>query len=75
MQVLTCICCGNYRLERIVLDDGRGAGKREWFRLRQYRPLVGDWFPLNSYPTIDEAREALEKRGVHMLPEGEDGCE
>lgn len=66
MHVVTCVCCQQYRLERIVLDDGRGAGKREWFRLRVYRPLIGDWFPLNTYLSLDEAAVALEARGVRM---------
>jgi len=66
MHVVYCVCCGQYRLERIVVDRLRGVGPQEWYRLRQYRPVVGDWFPLNTYAALDEAARALEKLGVRM---------
>jgi hypothetical protein len=71
--MVTCVCCGHYRVEEIALDRMRGFGPRRQWRLRQYRPLVGDWYPLGDCATLDDLAVELDRRGILMWPES--GCE
>ena len=72
-MVITCVCCQQWRLEEIIRDRMRGAGRERFYRLRQYRPLIGDWFPVTTFLTLDEAAEWLIERGIQLVPDDE--CE
>lgn len=73
--MLTCVCCGQWRLEEVLLDRQRGAGVQRFYRLWRTRPELGDWMPVTTFHTIDEVADGLEARGIDMLIEPDDGCE
>lgn len=70
--MLTCVCCGQYRIEQVLLDRLRGAGPRLRYRLVRTVPGVGRYV-IAETATLDELVPELDRRSILIEPA--DGCE
>jgi len=64
--MLTCTCCGTWRLEWAVLDRIDGRGPRLMWRILNVR-ADGLWVRWAEYDDMDAAVAELVRRGIRIF--------